>query len=113
MANIESFINMHNTEVITEKKTQAVNCNCINKPEWPFPTYAKLRTWYTKQKLHKTFETIMEKYTAEPVKVHLNSAVETTRYNSIIKNIGQIANFRRNDGDLKNSKHNFKYNFIF
>ena len=44
MANIKSFINMQNTEVITEKKTQAVNCICINKPEWPFPTYAKLRT---------------------------------------------------------------------
>ena len=44
IANIKSFINMHNTEVITEKKTQAVNCICINKPEWSFSTYAKLRT---------------------------------------------------------------------
>ena len=26
---------MHNKEVITEKKTQAVNCNCINKPDCP------------------------------------------------------------------------------
>ena len=33
MANIKSNINMHNKEVITEKKAQAVNCNCINKPD--------------------------------------------------------------------------------
>ena len=53
MANIKSIINMHNKEVITEKKTQAVNCNCINKPDSPppplnqiapIPTNAKLRT---------------------------------------------------------------------
>ena len=35
MANIKSSINMHNKEVITEKKTQAVKCNCINKPDCP------------------------------------------------------------------------------
>ena len=33
MANIKSIVNRHNKEVITEKKTQAVNCNCINKPD--------------------------------------------------------------------------------
>ena len=33
MANIKSIINMHNKEVITENKTQAVNCNCVNKPD--------------------------------------------------------------------------------
>ena len=31
----------------------------------------------------------MKKYTAEPVKVHLNSVMETTRNDSIMKNIGQ------------------------
>ena len=35
MANIKSIINMHKKEVIAEKKTQAVKCNCINKPDWP------------------------------------------------------------------------------
>ena len=33
MANIRSIVNIHNKEVITEKKTQAVNCNCMNKPD--------------------------------------------------------------------------------
>ena len=33
MANIKSIINIHNKEVTTEKKTKAVNCNCINKPD--------------------------------------------------------------------------------
>ena len=44
MANIKSIINMHKKEVITGKKTQAVKCNCINKPDCPVPTNAKLRT---------------------------------------------------------------------
>ena len=33
---------IHNKKVITEKKTQTINCNCINKPHCPFPTNAKL-----------------------------------------------------------------------
>ena len=44
----------------------------------------------------------MRKYTTEPAKIHLNSAIETSRNHSIMKNIGQIKNFRRNTGDLKN-----------
>ena len=46
MANIKSIINMqnmHNKDVVTEKKTQTVNCNCINKAYYPFPTNVKLR----------------------------------------------------------------------
>ena len=35
MANIKSIINMHNKKVITEKKTESVKCNCINKPDFP------------------------------------------------------------------------------
>ena len=31
MANIKSIINMHNKEVITVKKTQEKNCNCVNQ----------------------------------------------------------------------------------
>ena len=53
MANIKSIINMHNKEVITKKTTQAVNCNCINKRDSPFPTNAKLQALYAKQKLHQ------------------------------------------------------------
>ena len=33
MTNIKSIINMHNKEKITERKTEAVKCNCINKPD--------------------------------------------------------------------------------
>ena len=44
-----------------------------------------------------------KKYTTEPAKVHLNSVMETLRNHSIMKNIGQIQNFRRNTRDLKNS----------
>ena len=33
MANIKSIMNMHNKEVITEKKTEAVKCNCITLRE--------------------------------------------------------------------------------
>ena len=35
MTNIKSIINMHNKEVIMEKKTQAVKCNCVNKTDCP------------------------------------------------------------------------------
>ena len=35
MTNIKSIIYMHNKEVITEKKTQAAKCNCINKLDYP------------------------------------------------------------------------------
>ena len=59
------------------------------------------------------FKTIMEKYTTEPAKVHLNSDMETIRNHSNIKNIGRIQNSRRNTGGLKNSKHNLNYNVIF
>ena len=102
IANIKSIINMHNKELITKKKTEAVKLP---------PLYTKHK--YTKQKLHQTFETIMKKYTTEPAKVHLNSVKETIRNNSIMKNIRQIQNFRKNCGDLKNSKQNLKYNFAF
>ena len=33
MGTITSIINMHNKELTTEKKTEEVNANCINKPD--------------------------------------------------------------------------------
>ena len=56
---------------------------------------------------------MMKKYATEPTKVHLNSVMETIRNHSIKKNIGQIKNFQRYTGDLKNSKQNLEYNFTF
>ena len=35
MENIKSIITMHNKQVIPKKKTQAVKCNCIIKPDCP------------------------------------------------------------------------------
>ena len=113
MVNIKSIINVHNKEVITEKKTEAVKCNCINKPDCPLPNNAKLQTLKRKRKLHQTLKTITKKHNTEPAKLHLNSVMEIIRNHSIMKNIGQIQNFRRNTGDLKNSKLNLKYNFTF
>ena len=56
---------------------------------------------------------LYEKYTAESAKIYLNSDMETIRNRSIMKIKGQIQNFRKNVGDLKNSKQNLKYNFMF
>ena len=42
MANIKSVINMHNKEVITEKKTEAAKCNCINKPDCPLSNQCQI-----------------------------------------------------------------------
>ena len=33
---------MHGKEVITEKKSQAVKCNCINKPDCPFSNQCQI-----------------------------------------------------------------------
>ena len=42
MANIKSVIKMHSKEVITEKKTEAVRCNCINKPDCPLSNQCQI-----------------------------------------------------------------------
>ena len=69
--------------------------------------------YYTKQKLHQNFEIMMKKHATEPTKVHLNNVMETIRNHSIKKTIGQIKNFQKYTGDLKNSKQNLEYNFTF
>ena len=78
------------------KKTQAINCNCISKPDWPLFIHCQITNIIYKAKLHHIFETIMEKYATEPAKVHLNCDMETIRNHSIMENTGQIQNFRRN-----------------
>ena len=42
MANIKSVINMHNKEVIMGKKTQAVKCNYIKKPDCPLSNQCQI-----------------------------------------------------------------------
>ena len=51
MANIKSIINMHNKEVITEKKAQALKCNCINKPDCPLSNQCQITNTIYKTKI--------------------------------------------------------------
>ena len=103
MANIRSIVNMHNKEVITEKKTQAVNCNCMNKPDciiYKAKITSNLRNFHGKIYHGTSKHTFKQRY---------GNHKKFFEH----KNIGQIQNFRRNTGDLKNSEHNLMYNFIF
>ena len=51
IANTKSIINMHNKEVITEKKTQAVKCNCINEPDCPLSNQCQITDIIYKAKI--------------------------------------------------------------
>ena len=51
VANIKSIINMHNKEVITEKKTKAVHYNCINKPDCPISIQCQITKKVYKEKI--------------------------------------------------------------
>ena len=51
MENIKSIINMHNKEEIAEKKTQAVNCDCINKHNCPLPSQCQITNIIYKAKI--------------------------------------------------------------
>ena len=51
MANIKSVINMHNKEVITEKKTQTGKCDCINKPDCPLSNQCQITNIIYKAKI--------------------------------------------------------------
>ena len=51
MANNKSVINMHNKEVITEKETQAINCNCINQPDCPLSNQCQITNIICKAKI--------------------------------------------------------------
>ena len=51
MVNIKSIISTHNKEVITEKKTQAVNCSCIDKPDYPLFNQCQITNIIYKSKI--------------------------------------------------------------
>ena len=61
MANIKSVINMHNKEVITGKKTQAVKCNCINKPDCPLSNQCQITNIIYKAKITSNLRNYQEK----------------------------------------------------
>ena len=79
MANIKSIINMHNKEVIMEKKTEAVKSNCISKLDSPLSNQCQITNILYKVKITSNFRNYHEKYTAEPANIHLNSLMETIR----------------------------------
>ena len=56
MANIKSIINMHNKEVTTEKKTEVVKCNCINKPDCPLSNQFQITNIICKVKITSNFQ---------------------------------------------------------
>ena len=51
MANIKSIINMHNKEVIMEKKKQSVKCHCVNKPDCPLSNQCQITKIIYKAKI--------------------------------------------------------------
>ena len=61
MANIKSIINMHNKEVITEKKTQAVKCNCTNKPDCSLSNQCQITNIIYKAKITSILRNYQEK----------------------------------------------------
>lgn len=82
MESIKSNINLPSKEVITEMKTQSINCNSIHKPDFPL---------------------------SNQVKVHLNS--DTIRNQSINhEKFRTSTEFSKNNGHFKNLKHNLKLN---
>ena len=83
MESIKSNINLPSKEVITEMKTQSINCNSIHKPDFPL---------------------------SNQVKVHLNS--DTIRNQSINhEKFRTSTEFSKNNGHFKSLKHNLKLNF--
>ena len=61
MANIKSIINKHNKEVITEKKTEAAKCNCINKPDCPLSNQCQITNIVYKAKIASNLRKYHEK----------------------------------------------------
>ena len=61
MANIKSIINMHNKEVITEKKTEAAKCNCISKPDCPLSNHYQILNIIYKAKITSNLRNYHEK----------------------------------------------------
>ena len=60
MENIKSIINMHNKEIITEKKTEALKCNCINKPDCPLSNQGQITNIMYKSKISSNLQNYQE-----------------------------------------------------
>ena len=112
MVSIKSVINIQNKEVITEKKRQAIICNCMNKRGCSLSNHCQIINIIYKAKITSNLRKFHGK-----IYYGTNEGTFKQWYGNhqkwIMKNIGQIQIFRRNNGDLKNSKHNLKYNLTF
>ena len=53
--NIKSIINIHNKDVVTEKKTREINFNSINKPDFPLSNQCQITKIINKPKITSNF----------------------------------------------------------
>ena len=53
--NIKSIINIHNKDLVTEKKTQEINFSCINKPDFPLSNQCQITKIVNKAKITSNF----------------------------------------------------------
>ena len=83
MANIKLIINIRNKAVITEKKIEAVKCNCINKPDCPLSNQSQIANMIYKAKITSNLRNYHQKTYYGTAKVHLNSLTEAIRKYSI------------------------------
>ena len=61
IANIKSIVNMHNKDVIEEKETRAVNCKCINKPDYHLSNQFQITSIIYETKIPSNFRKYHEK----------------------------------------------------
>ena len=53
--NIKSIINIHNKDVVTEKKTREINFSSINKPDFPLSNQCQITKIINKAKITSNF----------------------------------------------------------
>ena len=94
MENIKSIIIVDNKDVIMKKKTEAVNCYYINKPDCPLSNHYQITNIIYKAKITSNLWNYHgEKFLGTCKGVHLNSEMEFIRNYSTMKNIGQVQTF--------------------
>ena len=110
MAKIKSIVNIHNKGVITKKKTQSISCNRINKPDCPLSNQCQITNTMYKAKYTSNLRNYHGK-----IYYGTSECTFKQRYGNHKKSFNheQTQSFRRNTGDLKNSKHRLRYNFMF
>ena len=87
---------MHDKEVITEKETQAVNYNCINKTDCPLSNQCQITSIIYKAKITSNLGNYNGKtyYGTSEGRIKQRCGNHEKSLNH--ENIGQMQNFRRN-----------------